>query len=90
VREDRELRYLTYISDAIRRVEERTNGGREVFLDDDVLQDAVIRRLETLADARGHDLLEQRGGRYRSPAGSQRVTVPSGFNSILYRIRTAN
>jgi len=53
VREDREARYLRYIGDAIRRIEERTAGGRGVFLEDDVLQDAVIRRLETLADATG-------------------------------------
>ncbi len=51
---DREADYLAYIRDCIHRIEERSVGGREAFFDSDVLQDAVIRRLETLADASQH------------------------------------
>ncbi len=51
---DRDLRYLTYIRDSIALVQQRTANGRERFFTDDVLQDAVIRRLETLADATQH------------------------------------
>lgn len=51
---EREQRYLTYIHDSIHRVEQRTAGGREASLEDDVLQDAVIWQLETLADATHH------------------------------------
>jgi uncharacterized protein with HEPN domain len=60
VRDDRG--YLTYILDAIERIERRTAVGREFFMKDDVLQDAVIRRLETLSDAAGKlsDALRER------------------------------
>ncbi len=48
---ERDSRYLAHILDAIHRIEQRTAGGHAAFFEDDVLQDAVIRRLETLADA---------------------------------------
>jgi uncharacterized protein with HEPN domain len=44
---------LRYISDSIARVEQYTQSGREAFLAGPVYQDAVVRRLETLADAAG-------------------------------------
>lgn len=49
----RQRRYLTHILDAIQRIEDRTAAGQQAFTRDDVVQDAVIRRLETLADASG-------------------------------------
>ena len=48
---ERHRRYLTYIFDAINLIEQRTRGGREAFLDDVDMQDAVLWRLETLAEA---------------------------------------
>ena|SRR5947209_15439737 len=45
--------YLSYIRDSIQLLEERAAFGFDVFLHDDILQDAVLRRLETLADACG-------------------------------------
>ena len=45
--------YLRYIRDSIQLVETRSAVGYDVFRNDDILQDAVLRRLETLADARG-------------------------------------
>lgn len=50
---DRDRRYLTYIRDAIALIEARTWGGREAFLADVDVQDAVLWRLETLAEATG-------------------------------------
>lgn len=50
---DRDRRYLAYIRDAIALIEARTQGGWEAFLDDVDLQDAVLWRLETLAEATG-------------------------------------
>ena len=50
---DRDYRYLTYIRDAITLIEARTCAGREVFLHDVDIQDAVLWRLETLAEATG-------------------------------------
>jgi uncharacterized protein with HEPN domain len=51
VRDDRDLRYLTYIRDGIRLIQVRTRAGREPFLADVDIQDAVLWRLETLAEA---------------------------------------
>lgn len=51
---DQELRYLTYIRDSVMLVQQRVAGGPERFFADDILQDAVIRRLETLTDAAQH------------------------------------
>jgi uncharacterized protein with HEPN domain len=76
VRDDRG--YLTYILDAIERIERRTAEGREFFMKDDVLQDAVIRRLETLSDAAGKlsDALRDRNPEI--PLASDRRIPQSG------------
>jgi uncharacterized protein with HEPN domain len=51
VSDDRQRRHLAYIQQAIDLIERRTQGGREAFLDDVDMQDAVLWRLETLAEA---------------------------------------
>jgi uncharacterized protein with HEPN domain len=48
---ERETRYLLYILDAIRLIEERTASGKAEFLASLDEQDAVLWRLYTLADA---------------------------------------
>jgi uncharacterized protein with HEPN domain len=53
VTEDRDRRYLTYIRDSIGLIDARTRNGREAFLRDFDIQDAVLWRLETLAEATG-------------------------------------
>jgi len=42
---------LKYIRESIARIEDYTRGGRDIFLRETIIQDAVLRRLETLADA---------------------------------------
>jgi uncharacterized protein with HEPN domain len=49
--EERETERLRYIQTSIARITEYTRGGRDVFLGENIVQDAVLRRLETLADA---------------------------------------
>ncbi len=49
--EDRDRRHLTYIREAIKLIESRTAAGREAFLNNVDMQDAVLWRLETLAEA---------------------------------------
>jgi uncharacterized protein with HEPN domain len=49
--EDRERERLRYILESIVRIEQYTAGGEEAFLTQPIIQDAVLRRLETLADA---------------------------------------
>jgi uncharacterized protein with HEPN domain len=51
VSDDRQRRFLTYIRDAIRLIEQRTLEGRQAFIDDVDVQDAVLWRLQTLAEA---------------------------------------
>ena len=46
-------RYLVYIRDAISLIETRTRAGRAAFLCDLDIQDAVLWRLQTLAEATG-------------------------------------
>lgn len=52
--ESRDQRHLGYIRASIRLIDEYTReGGREAFLTQPLVQDAVLRRLETLAEAAG-------------------------------------
>ena len=46
--------YLEYIRESIVLVEQYTTDGEEAFLGDTRTQDAVLRRMETLADAATH------------------------------------
>lgn len=43
--------YLRHILEAIRRVEENTKAGHDAFLASHTLQDAVLRNLQTMAEA---------------------------------------
>jgi uncharacterized protein with HEPN domain len=50
---DRDRRYLTYIHESIVLIEVRTRAGYEAFLHNVDIQDAVLWRLESLAEATG-------------------------------------
>lgn len=43
--------YLAHIRDAIKRIDAFTSGGRERFLAETIVQDAVIRNLEVIGEA---------------------------------------
>ena len=43
--------YLRHVSECIRRIEEDVAGGRDAFLGSHMVQDAVLRNLQTLAEA---------------------------------------
>jgi uncharacterized protein with HEPN domain len=60
VRDDRG--YLEYIRESINLVDNYVQGSKDLFFSDSKTQDAVLRRLETLADAAAHlpDDLKQR------------------------------
>ncbi len=47
----RERARLQSIRQSVARIEQYTRGGREAFLSEAIVQDAVLRRLETLTDA---------------------------------------
>lgn len=43
--------YIHHIVECIRRIEDNSNPGREEFLHNHTLQDAVLRNLQTLSEA---------------------------------------
>lgn len=43
--------YLIHIREAMARIEEYVQGGREAFLQSRLIQDAVLRNLQTLAES---------------------------------------
>ncbi len=47
----RDPHLLTYIRDSITRIDNYKAGGRDSFLQEPMIQDAIMRRLEALADA---------------------------------------
>ncbi|HLI50909.1 MAG TPA: HepT-like ribonuclease domain-containing protein [Thermomicrobiaceae bacterium] len=51
--DERDQRYLSYIQDSIELIQRRTADGRAAFLNNVDAQDAVLWRLETLAEATG-------------------------------------
>ena len=51
IEEERERERLRYIQESLARIAQYTQSGRDVFLRESIIQDAVLRRLETLWDA---------------------------------------
>jgi uncharacterized protein with HEPN domain len=49
--DERDEELLRYIVESISLIDRYTIGGEDVFLTETMIQDAVLRRLETLADA---------------------------------------
>ena len=75
---ERELERLRYIRTSIELVMQYTQAGREAFFRDTMVQDAVLRRLETLADA-GHRLTDALKARH--PEVQWRASY--GFRNIV-------
>jgi uncharacterized protein with HEPN domain len=73
----RDRRYLAYVRESIGLIENYTRGGRDAFLTDTMVQDAVLRRLETLAEATGQ-LSDELKARY--PAIPWRAVY--GFRNV--------
>jgi uncharacterized protein with HEPN domain len=55
---DRELWYLRYVRESIQRIRRHLPATRQKFLADEVLQDMVTWRLQTISDAARHHLSE--------------------------------
>jgi uncharacterized protein with HEPN domain len=70
--------YLRHILEAIRRVEENTASGYEAFMASHTLQDAVLRNLQTMAEATQR-LSEQ--AKAAAPTVDWRAL--SGFRNVL-------
>lgn len=52
--QERDETLLEYITHSITLINRYTEGGEQAFLSNSMVQDAVLRRLETLADAARH------------------------------------
>lgn len=56
-----DLPYLGHIADSIAAIEDYVRGGRETFMQQRLLQDAVIRNFEIIGEAAGRLSEEARG-----------------------------
>ena len=87
---EHDVRLLSYIRQSIDLVRERTGSGRSAFLADLDLQDAVLWRLETLADAahRLPDDLHERhpGVRWRAIYGFRNIAAHAYLDLLLERV----
>lgn len=61
---DHERRYLRYIRDSIERIQRYAPSTLEDFLQDEEAQDAIVWRLQTLADAARNHLSQELKARH--------------------------
>ncbi|HEY6379598.1 MAG TPA: HepT-like ribonuclease domain-containing protein [Candidatus Dormibacteraeota bacterium] len=54
-----EQRYLAYIADSVRRIREYAPATRDEFLTSPLAQDAIVWRLQTIADAARNHLSDE-------------------------------
>jgi hypothetical protein len=92
--------YLKHILRRIARIQEYTSGGRESFLSSPLIQDGVIRNLQTLAESSQHlsegikasqssvDLNGYPGGPFRSPMIKASADCSGLEAARRYRIRS--
>lgn len=88
--DSRDQRHLRHIRDSIRLIEDYTRaGGREAFLGEPLVQDAVLRRLETLAEAAGKlsDAVKERHPEipWRAVAGFRNIVAHAYLDLLADR-----
>jgi uncharacterized protein with HEPN domain len=78
---NRDLLYITHVLECIARIERYTADGRERFLAEDMVQDAVIRNLQILAESTQMISEKQKAAcpevEWRTIAGFRNVLVHS-------------
>jgi uncharacterized protein with HEPN domain len=89
--DERDRRYLEYIRDSIVLIESRTRGGRDAFVEDVDVQDAVLWRLQTLAEATGKlsPSIKDRHSdiRWRAMYGFRNIAAHAYLDLQLDRVR---
>ena len=84
--------YLRHVLEAIRRIEENTVAGRDAFMASHTLQDAVLRNLQTMAEATQRLSERTRAGNvsvdWRALAGFRNVLVHNYLGIDLEQIWT--
>jgi len=88
--EGREPELLLYIQVSIARIERYRAGGRVVFLAETMVQDAILWRLQTLADAASHLSTELKARhpeiRWRAIYGFRNVAAHGNVELDLDRV----
>jgi len=70
--------YLIHMIECIQRVEKYTSGGRDTFLNSELIQDAVIRNLQVMAES-SQRISEDLQSRYSNVAWFK----IAGFRNVL-------
>ncbi len=70
--------YLLHIRDAIKRIESYTGDGKDAFLREPIIQDAVIRNLEIIGEA-----AKNLSAAFRSENAEQPWSKISGMRDVL-------
>ncbi len=70
--------YLEHILDCIRRIEDYTKGDKNRFMESTLVQDAVVRNLQTMAES-----TQRLSDSLKSSNPSVDWTAISGFRNIL-------
>jgi uncharacterized protein with HEPN domain len=88
---DRERRYLRYIRDSIERIRRYAPSTLEDFLRDEEAQDAIVWRLQTLADAARNHLSQELKARHpeirwRAVYGFRNVAAHAYADGDLARV----
>lgn len=82
--------YLEHILEAIRRVEAYTENDKEKFMEDTLVQDGVIRNLQTLAEStqKISDTIKEKHPEieWRAIAGFRNIMVHDYLGVDLHRI----
>jgi len=82
--------YLIHISECLARIEEYVRGGRRAFMESNLIQDAVVRNLQTLAES-GRRLSEDFKAKHpdvdwRGMAGFRNVLVHDYLGLDIERV----
>ena len=75
---DKDKVYLEHILECLVKIRQYTEKGREYFLEDDLIQDAVLRRLQTMAES-----TQRLSDKFKTKVTEVDWRALSGFRNVL-------
>lgn len=78
-----DLPYLGHIADSIAAIEAYVSGGRDVYLQDRLIQDAVIRNFEVIGEAARRLSATTRAAASRVPAAWVQSACGAALSSAI-------